>query len=101
MPADWTARSIRGTHLRRPGGCLYACHGRPPLPRIARSELILQQVKLLSATAASASGVAQRYKVDGQELDRVGVTYLLRRAETGWKIIVLVLHDTDGVVRRD
>ena len=65
-----------------------------------RSELSLQQLKLLSATAASARGVALRYKTDGQELDRVGVTYLLHKAETGWKIAVLVIHDTDGEVRR-
>jgi ketosteroid isomerase-like protein len=60
-----------------------------------RSELSLQQVKLLSSTAASASGVARRYKADGQELERIGVTYLLHKAETGWKIAVVVLHDTD------
>ena len=65
-----------------------------------RSELSLQQVKLLSATAALASGVARRYKADGQELERVGVTYLLHKADPGWKIAVVVLHDTDEVVRR-
>jgi hypothetical protein len=65
-----------------------------------RSDLRLQQVKLLSATAALASGVARRYKADGQELERVGVTYLLHKADTGWKIAVVVLHDTDEVVRQ-
>jgi hypothetical protein len=65
-----------------------------------RSELSLQQVKPLSATAAMASGVALRYKADGQEMDRVGVTYLLHKADTGWKIVAVVLHDTDGAVRR-
>ena len=38
-----------------------------------RSELSLQQFKLLSATSALAVGVAIRYKADGQELERVGV----------------------------
>jgi ketosteroid isomerase-like protein len=65
-----------------------------------RSELSLQQVKRLSATAALASGVARRYKADGQELERAGVTYLLHRAEAGWKIAVVVLHHTDEVARR-
>jgi hypothetical protein len=40
-----------------------------------------------------ATGVALRYKTDGQELERVGVTYLLYKAESGWKIAVVVLHD--------
>ena len=61
-----------------------------------RSELSLQYVKALSATGALASGVAVRYKTDGQELERVGVTYLLHNAGTGWKIAVLVLHDVGG-----
>jgi hypothetical protein len=65
-----------------------------------RSELSLHQVKLLSATAALANGVARRYKIDGQELESIGVTYLLHRSDTGWKIAVVVLHDSDEVVRQ-
>lgn len=65
-----------------------------------RSELSLHQVKLLSATAALANGVARRYKADGQELESIGVTYLLHKSDTGWKIAVVVLHDTDEVVRQ-
>jgi hypothetical protein len=42
-----------------------------------RSELSLRHVKSLSAVATIASGVALRYKLDGQELERVGVTYVL------------------------
>jgi hypothetical protein len=36
-----------------------------------RSELSLHQVKLLSATAALANGVARRHKIDGQELESI------------------------------
>ena len=64
-----------------------------------RSDLSLQQFSLLSATVGLAIGVARRYKRDGQELERVGVTYLLHKADTGWKIAVVVLHDTGEVVR--
>lgn len=60
----------------------------------ARSEFTSIQVKQLSATAASASGVAVRYKSDGQELSRVGITYLLHKTETDWKIAVMVLGDS-------
>jgi ketosteroid isomerase-like protein len=62
-----------------------------------RSELSLQQLQILSATAAHARGVALRYKTDGQELDRAGVTYVLHKSEAGWKIAVVVLHDVERV----
>lgn len=62
-----------------------------------RSELSMRHVKSLSATATLATGVALRYKLDGQELERVGVTYLLQKADTGWKIAVLIIHDTDEI----
>ncbi len=64
-----------------------------------RSELKLQELRLLSATSALAVGVAIRPKTDGQELERVGVTYLLHKTESGWKFAVVVLHDADGVAR--
>jgi len=60
-----------------------------------QSELRLQLLKLLSATSALAVGVAIRNKTDGRELERVGVTYLLRKGEGGWKFAVVVLHDPD------
>jgi len=60
-----------------------------------QSKLKLQQLKLLSATSALAVGVAIRLKTDGQELERAGVTYLLHKAENGWKFAVFVLHDAD------
>ena len=63
------------------------------------SELKLQQLKLLSATSALAIGVAIRFKTDGQELERAGVTYLLHKTERDWKFAVLVLHDADEVAR--
>jgi hypothetical protein len=64
-----------------------------------QSELKLQQLKLLSATSALAMVVAIWLKTDGQELERVGVTYLLHKTESGWKFAVVVLHDADEVAR--
>lgn len=60
-----------------------------------RSELNLEQLNMLSAATALARGVALRYKRDGQELERAGVTYLLQKSGEEWKIAVLVLHDPD------
>ncbi len=58
-----------------------------------RSEFEPKRIKQLSAATASASGVAVRYKTDGQVLERVGITYLLQKTESHWKIAVMVVHD--------
>lgn len=64
----------------------------------ARSEFSMPHIKQLSATAALASGVAVRYKADGQELERLGVSYLLHKADDRWTITVTAIHDADKVV---
>jgi hypothetical protein len=58
-----------------------------------RSELELGYVKSLSSSAALIGGVAVRYTGDGQPPERVGVTYVLHKTETGWKFATLILHD--------
>ena len=58
-----------------------------------RSEFEVGYVKLLSSSAALISGVAVRYKTDGQQLERVGVTYVLHKTERGWKFATVILHD--------
>jgi hypothetical protein len=62
-----------------------------------RSEFSLQQLRLLSATSALAIGVAIRYQTDGQEMERVGLTYQLHKDDSGWKFAVMALHETDQV----
>jgi hypothetical protein len=62
---------------------------------LGRTELSVRNLKLLSATAAWVEGVARRYKIDGQKLDQAGVTYVLYKAEAGWKIAVLIYHPDD------
>jgi hypothetical protein len=58
-----------------------------------RSEFELGYFKSLSSSAALISGVAVRYKTDGQQLERAGVTYLLHKTESGWKFVTLILHE--------
>jgi ketosteroid isomerase-like protein len=58
-----------------------------------RSELSVGFVNSLSANATLVTGIAIRYKRNGQELERAGVTYILHKAEAGWKIAVIVMHD--------
>ena len=62
---------------------------------LGRTELSVRNLKLLSETAAVVGGVAQRYKIDGQKLDQAGVTYVLYKADAGWKIAVLIYHPDD------
>jgi hypothetical protein len=50
---------------------------------------------------AVASGLYVRYKADGQELERIGATYVVHKARDGWKIAVLVAHDPGSVLRLD
>ena len=66
-----------------------------------RSELSVQHVKSLSATATLVTGLALRYKLDGQELERVGVTYVLHKADSHWRIAVLIIHDPHEVARHE
>jgi ketosteroid isomerase-like protein len=57
-----------------------------------RSELGSAEIRILSGQAALATGIAIRYKTDGTELERAGITYLLRKSDDGWKIVAMVLH---------
>jgi hypothetical protein len=63
-----------------------------------RSELSIRQFKSLSAATILVTGIALRFKIDGQPLERVGVTYLLQKVDQHWKIAVLVTHDATEVV---
>ena len=66
-----------------------------------RSELRIRQFKPLSPATILVTGIALRFKVDGQALERVGLTYLLQKADRQWKIAVLVTHDTNEVARNE
>ena len=67
----------------------------------ARSEYSQLHVKPLSAGVAMVSTQTVRYKADGQELEKLGFTYVLRKTSDGWKVAVLVGHDPDSVLRFD
>jgi hypothetical protein len=62
-----------------------------------RSELSIRQIKSLSTATILVTGVALRFKVDGQALERAGVTYLLQKVDQHWEIAVLVTHDAGEV----
>jgi hypothetical protein len=58
----------------------------------ARSELGSQETRILSGQSALATGIAIRYRSDGEELERAGITYLLRKTDGAWRFVVMVLH---------
>jgi len=58
-----------------------------------RSEFELDYAKSLSSSAALIGGVAVRYNADGQQLERVGITYVLHKTASGWKFVTVILHD--------
>ena len=57
------------------------------------SELEIEEAALLGPAAALVTGVAIRYKADGQVLERVKLTYVLHHGEDRWRIAVMVIHD--------
>ena len=58
-----------------------------------RSEFELGYAKSLSSSTALIGGVAVRYNAAGRQLERVGITYLLHKTESGWKFATVILHD--------
>ena len=65
----------------------------------ARSALMDLHVKQMSGNTALVSVSRVRYATDGRELERLGETYTLRKAEGGWKIAVAMIHDPETIIR--
>ena len=59
------------------------------------SELEVQRITPLGSAAYSVTGTAVRRKVDGSELQRVGISYILRKADESWAIAVMIMHGKD------
>jgi len=61
-----------------------------------RSEYEQANIKELSSSAAIVGVVAVRYKATGEEMERVGMTYVLDKRESGWKFATVVMHDAEA-----
>lgn len=57
-----------------------------------RSEYVDAEVTMLGETAALVRGLAVRYAAAGTELERISISYLTHRSETGWKVAVMVFE---------
>jgi ketosteroid isomerase-like protein len=59
----------------------------------ASSEFPDLQVLGLSDALTMVRGVGSWKRADGTELRHFGLTYMLRKGDTGWRIVVAVVHD--------
>ena len=59
------------------------------------------RIKELSPGLVIASTAAARYDGNGGLIAETGSTYVLRRAEDGWKIAIFISHDPDRVLALD
>ncbi|MCH9018287.1 MAG: nuclear transport factor 2 family protein [Chloroflexi bacterium] len=56
-------------------------------------------IKVLTGDTAIANSLAVRYTKDGSELERRGATFVLRKTGDGWKIVTLIHHSPDNVMK--
>ena len=56
-------------------------------------------IKVLTGDTAIANSLAVRYTKDGSELERRGATFVLRKTRDGWKIVTLIHHSPDNVMK--
>jgi ketosteroid isomerase-like protein len=59
----------------------------------ACSKLHALEAKQVRYNLAIVGGTATRHKENGDELDKFGFTYTLRKSSKGWKIVAGVIHD--------
>ena len=64
-----------------------------------RSEVTNMQIKELTDRIVLLSGLAVRYTKTGEELERLGATYTLRKTDGRWQIVSVVAHSPETVVR--
>ena len=67
----------------------------------AKSVFTTENVCVLNANAAIASGYNTRYKSDGSVISVGGVTYILGRSKEGWRIVSYSGHQKGKVVSCD
>jgi hypothetical protein len=65
----------------------------------ARSEMPDPVISMLNDTAAVVSGIVTRLRADGTTLETLGTMYLVGKTAAGWRILSVVAHDAQQVVR--
>jgi hypothetical protein len=70
-----------------------------PAQGYARTEFPQLAAHRLSDDLVVVSGLSVWTKESGEELQRFGMNYTLRRTELTWRIVVAMIHDPTAVVR--
>jgi ketosteroid isomerase-like protein len=65
------------------------------------STLLEIHVRLLGTSVALVSDVVTEYKTDGSALMTLGGTFILRKTDEVWKLVVLTFHPPKYVIRAD
>ncbi|MDA0263039.1 MAG: nuclear transport factor 2 family protein [Chloroflexi bacterium] len=65
----------------------------------ARTERSDASIKVLTDDTAIASSKATRYSKDESEMERRGAVFTVRKTDAGWKIVALVHHSPDTVIK--
>jgi hypothetical protein len=58
-----------------------------------RTEVRGLEVRELASGLASCAGEFARFNAGGEEIARPGFTYIMRRSDGAWRIVVATLHD--------
>jgi hypothetical protein len=67
----------------------------------SRSEIVEMGVNQMSDSNALVSVSRVRFNTNGQELERLGETYTLRKVDNDWKIVVAMVHDPGAILPPD
>ncbi|MDY6784868.1 MAG: cytochrome P450 [Cyanobacteriota bacterium] len=77
-------------------GAVYKAIISPLIPdNFARTATLMMTVKQLGKTTAIVHTLNIRYRQDGSEMTRFGVTYIMSKQEGQWKIAISTIHDPD------
>ena len=64
----------------------------------SRSKIIDMKVNRMTENLALVSVQRVRYRADGSELERVGESYTMRKADGAWKIAAAMAHEPDAIL---
>ncbi len=56
-------------------------------------------IKVLADDTAIASSLATRFNKNGKQMERRGAAFTVRKTGSGWKIVALIHHSPDNVVK--
>ena len=56
-------------------------------------------IKVLTDDTAIASSLATRFNKKGKQMERRGAAFTVRKTDDGWKIVALIHHSPDNIIK--